>query len=445
MDTFTAAHIAEFDALHVKPYHKTTLITAGFKMPFNGDLKVVADDGWKIDQFKVYRSSLSSYTFTKARDNLSATLKAIDLEKVPDGQDTTFYGFMIEIPKVYFKPADIDAFTNNNVIATIDDELITELTEITANMTVLLTAENGWNINSFGFFTDDGSFRAFEVDPSLKTASYTGDFTKIATWVVDVTMDTPDVLNVNDIYRVDDDIARLVSGKVFEVNDGITVTKYTDYIIGLITLPLKVPDDLIVGEQTIRLNKYDTGINAELMTVDKITVDMGSIETPLIKDNFLDFTNTVTMLHLPYAKSVVIDNNYVIGETISIEYLISFYDGTAIINVKSTKTNSIVYTTNIDLNISLPFGNIETTPMNNSAKNIELGGYNGIHIPYVEVLSNAAILENGFFTIPVLDESLLSLQTGFLKVEDIELKSGATSDEKRDIINILTNGVIIND
>ena len=134
---------------------------------------------------------------------------------------------------------------------------------------------------------------------------------------------------------------------------------------------------------------------------------------------------------------------YVIDQDVTIDYIINLYDGTATINITSSKTGEIVITQNIDMGIVVPFANVDSFPTKNDPRSIKLGSDNGIETAFIEILRNESILENGFFTIPVVDETTLSTYTGFAQVEQINLKSKATSFEKDLIINQLRDGVII--
>ena len=74
---------------------------------------------------------------------------------------------------------------------------------------------------------------------------------------------------------------------------------------------------------------------------------------------------------------------------------------------------------------------------------MSLGGDNHVKTPYIEIIQNMPILGNGFFTAPIVDENSLNGYNGFAKVDDINLVSKATSNEKGTILNILKSGVII--
>ena len=225
--------------------------------------------------------------------------------------------------------------------------------------------------------------------------------------------------------------------------DGGEQIDYGKYILGLINLPFKIKHDMVVTTQNVRLGPLDTKIPANFLNSDTIRLPLGEIAVVGTKGNFLDYKDTVAMLHLPYCDSVAMDLEMVIGQTVSVEYLISLYDGTAVVNVTSSKTGDIVLTQNIDMNITIPFANINTYPSKNAADSVKLGGDNGIRTAFIELLRNDAVLESGFFTIPIVDENPLVGYTGFARVEEINLSSKATSYEKELIVNKLNAGVII--
>ena len=79
-----------------------------------------------------------------------------------------------------------------------------------------------------------------------------------------------------------------------------------------------------------------------------------------------------------------------------------------------------------------------------SNSNIKVGGQNNISTPFIEVIRNAAYLPDGTFTIPIVDEGTLT-ELGYYEVDKIKLVVNATSEEKQEIINILSQGVFIND
>ena len=155
----------------------------------------------------------------------------------------------------------------------------------------------------------------------------------------------------------------------------------------------------------------------------------------------LSFAGVNAIIHLPLAPSIVLDLEYVIGQNIQIYYLLDCYTGKATINITSTKVDGIISSTQVDIGVKIPYmANAYTAPENTG---VIAGGDNGVKFPYIELVSHDAILPNGFFTVPVVDESLISGQSGFIKIDNVELETSALGNEKAQIISLLNSGVII--
>ena len=75
--------------------------------------------------------------------------------------------------------------------------------------------------------------------------------------------------------------------------------------------------------------------------------------------------------------------------------------------------------------------------------NISVGGDNGIKTPFITIVRNESVLKDGFFTIPVIDESNLSSASGYVRVEDVNLIGDTMLTEKESIISKLKSGVIL--
>ena len=439
----TQADVDLFNAENVSLFVDGSLATVNDGFNIGDTIEFKPKDGYQIESISYRDGDGYQSSFTVADGGLSAT-------DVYDGSDMDSYTFYVvvaadpePVPDYVWLQSEID--TLENVVFTINGVLVVDGMGMFIGDTMTVTAVDGYEIVSAGYRDGDGFDIPFIVAGDYKSASLVftdaDDFNGFS--VITQFIQPPDVKGYNDIYRVTDDQMREVATASFEFFNGQTTVDFGKYIIGAIDLPFEIRPDQITGFQNIGLGESITGINAELLTTDTIRVDMGSIFVPRVKNNLLDFANTVAVLHLPYAESVMIDIDYVIGETISIEYVVSLYDGLAIINVSSSKIDGIINTRNVDLNISIPFGNIDSNPSNNDPKNVELGGDNGIKTPHIEILRNDAVLENGFFTIPIIDESALINQIGFVKVDEIELLTSATMTERNKINSLLTSGVIL--
>lgn len=324
-----------------------------------------------------------------------------------------------------------------------------------------MTVDNSLLFSSYFSFdyydVEEGVLASFIPSPDKKTitleftASDGFDIEKFdIETVIDETVAIPKKVAYNDVFILTPTQARVIATTQFSYmtsdKGGSAIVKpQGSDVIGFIELPVVVDPSLIMGVKRLMIGTSNTGIDASFLNIDQYVIDMGIISVPKLSDNILDFYKTIAVLHLPYTNPINLDIDYVMGETIGITYNVNLYDGIASVNITSTKLNAVVTTKSIKLNINVPFGKPDDNPMNNTPYNIDFGIENGVMSPYIEILRNDAILENGFFTIPMIDESVLNAQIGFVKVDEIELKTTATNSEKSDILSLLKSGVIIND
>lgn len=343
----------------------------------------------------------------------------------------------------------IDKMTANNLVAYNYDPNMDTETELYEGYNIVrgyvtVKCSQGFVIDEIAYRDDYGGTHNYEISEggNKATCFSRDDFQNI--FLITVRKLTSDVQGVNQVYELDNQGVSIISSKQFEFFTGQTTLKYGDYIIGLIKLPFTIPSDLITSEnETVKIGNYDTGVTGKLINAEKLIVDLGSITTPLKFNNSLDFMNVACVLYLPFCEPINIDNDFVIGETVSIQYIVNLYNGEMVVNVSSSKNNEIVITKNIDLNIDVPFANVKNRPPKNDSRDIKLGVDNGLRNAHIVVMRNDAILPKGFFTIPITDEKPLQGETGFLKIDEIELNVNAHDNERENIISLLTNGVIV--
>ena len=250
----------------------------------------------------------------------------------------------------------------------------------------------------------------------------------------------------NSVYVVADvDLPKITAAR-FAQPAGSTdnIVDYGRFILGLIKLPFAVDASNIVGTEQVKLGPLDTGVFAGLMNVDRLTYSLGSIAVAGSEGNLLDFADTEAVLHLPYTNPVKLDVDYVIGQTVTVDLLINLYDGTADYNITSSKLGGVVVTEKVRLDIGIPFASPDTTPGSSSLTNIDFGVANGVQTAYIEILRKGQVLPYGFFTSPVVVESTIGFQTGYVVVEDVNLKvPRATASEIAEIERLLGDGVIL--
>ncbi len=291
------------------------------------------------------------------------------------------------------------------------------------------------------------SYLDFEIDESNKIGVLTLENISNGEYIASIdeiiTTQVDNVTGSNSIYKISNQDLKKINKDRF-VNSGSNPPSVIDYgvnILGVINLPFEIDSNYIQEAETIKLGSHETSVQAPKIAVDKLFYNLGDIVVSDAVDS-IDYTNVKALLHLPYAPSLNLELDYTIGYTINVEYVIDLYTGNAVINVKSSKNDDVVITSNVDLGVNIPYIFNDTMPSTSNV-NVILGGDNHIRSPYVELVKNKSILADGFFTIPIVDENLLNTCEGFVKIEEIELQSNALSSEKSMILNALKSGVII--
>ena len=440
MNTVTKADIDRFTAEGLKFYINKVLVTGNATL--QGTLKFIANSNTVINSAKIRDWDGYDNNFTISSDKKTATYKTDSGTEYEVPTVATSSTVPIDPYLNAVKQSDIDNYTVKNVVLYVNDVIATNGTKLTG--VLKFVANSGYLIENAVIRDLDGFSNNFVLSGDSKSATFTTvTGTQYSAPTVETVMETKEVKGLNAVYELTPDLLRTFTAKRFVGFNGQNETDYGRYILGLIELPFKVPSQYVKGKQNIQLGGYDTGVDADLLSIDKITLDLGEITIPLKFNNSLDFQNVTGVLYLPYSPPITIEPKYFVGQKIGVEYIINMYNGECIINIYSTKTNGVIICQNIDLNIAIPFAQIETNPTINSASNIKIGGFNGLKQPYIEVLRNDAMLSNGFFTIPVLDEKPLQGETGFLKIDEIKLNVNAHDNECENIISLLTKGVII--
>lgn len=177
-----------------------------------------------------------------------------------------------------------------------------------------------------------------------------------------IEIDTPPTLtaltnNLVHAYKVTDSELDLVAEAMYpdyviaasDVKDAligiwnsIFFSKYVDYLLDLLILPVDVPAPHAVymkagGRFLIAANSTEPGskIASHLITQQYVDYSCGSISIDEYWVNFLDFTGTKIKLFLPYVGFVDIQPEYVIGGTLYVDYRFNICDGSFMCYVRS--------------------------------------------------------------------------------------------------------------
>lgn len=362
-----------------------------------------------------------------------------------------------------FDKANIDLLNTNFVTITVNNKPV-KIGSIVKNGDVLLAksgTRNFFNISgtvgksSINFKNPHNRHYYWVIDPYNKDdkgcAFYFNTYT--ASGVLGNNLDklvcdtepkpnvVPDQLSVNNVYKIDSSILSEVNRlRITTDPETLTPIDRGGYILSVIKLPYAIVEQP-AGVSKVKLGDVVLDVEAEVISSDVLVLDLGIVTVPDKLNNSLSYENTTALLYLPRVNPVGLDLDYVIGCDIGIKYYIDCYTGQATINITSSKIGDVVLTKFVSLGVNIPYANISSKSVDNS--NIDIGGDNGIRQPYIDIIRNESILEDGFFTIPVIDEGILEPVKGYTRIEEIELNSRATMQEKDLILSHLSSGVII--
>lgn len=340
----------------------------------------------------------------------------------------------------------IDTANNNNVLATIPQNEPFDLSPYGAEFPwepstnrIRLSIDNGEILNIYRpvgghafIFTQEGGVW---LSSTIDEINYDGEY------VVEVSSQGLVIVSpYNRLYLVDSEVIEQFANipAIVPSDEGVTSINNTDFVIALLNIPFKLDGDYLGAEIGIELGELNTGIQAPVLITDSLTINLGEIVVTGFQGNSLDYVATNYTLILPFL-SVEIDlkPEYVVDKTISVEYIIDAYSGGLTVNVYNGGDSPIV-SENSSIGREIPFKTYNTFKT-------EIGGVSGIEnrvlSAYIRV-SKQEIL-SGEFSNFVSYEGLMNEVSGYVEVDNIDLKVSAISNEKAAIIQALANGVII--
>lgn len=442
--------------------------------------KAFAGDVFKIEAISPYEINSASITGNFGNSNTP-------LAVAPDKQsasvafpETTDYQFTYSTSVIDTRyklvAADVAAINTDRWTTTIDGVKAAVGSVLTVGSVVKTTANDGYTLLPVSFEEGGSAFGANAMDGSTASewglSMTIGSGGKVATgtvttdlavgsrinWfmsakqVVPVDPEEPDVPPVvgefNNLYKVDSAIMGAINKERFRTvisgsgeNQSVDRVDYGGQILSLIGLPFEIDPSYVMEAEPVQLGDLMTKVEAPRINSDRIRVPLGSIAVPDAVDS-TDYVGVTALLYLPRLDPVSIDLEYVIGQTLTVEYLIDVYSGRATVNIASTKTGGVVVQREVDMGFNIPYINSANQSVDNP--NIQVGGDNGITKPRLDLVKSDLILPKGFYTVPVVDEGTLDGYNGYATVEFIQLDFKAPLSEKEMLTNKLNSGVIIN-
>ena len=211
------------------------------------------------------------------------------------------------------------------------------------------------------------------------------------------------------------------------------------FMLNLLSFPFSVPPNFIGEREKIVLGEHIRKTETTALKGDIIQYSLGSIEVPLKYKNAYDFYSAETTLILPYTENISLPPEYVIGATISVEYVVEVYKGTVNINVTSSKTGKPIYNGTTSIGRQIPFiaywkvlgdESIYTSVYNNQTRAI------------IEVKRKQPLqLEHGT---DVSEYGTIGDYTGYVEVTEVGLIGSTMGGyEQEQLLSILNKGVIL--
>ena len=211
------------------------------------------------------------------------------------------------------------------------------------------------------------------------------------------------------------------------------------FMLNLLSFPFSIPPEFIGEREKIVLGEHTRKTETTALKGDIIQYSLGSIVVPLKYKNAYDFYSAETTLILPYTENISLPPEYVIGATISVEYVVEVYKGTVNINVTSSKTGKPIYNGTTSIGRQIPFiaywkvlgdESIYTSVYNNQTRAI------------IEVKRKQPLqLEHGT---DVSEYGTIGDYTGYVEVTEVGLIGSTMGGyEQEQLLSILNKGVIL--
>ena len=418
--------VVEKDAHIVADPSNPETITEGSSYTF----RFTSESGWLISRCT---SNYGTATIAEDRksatvvyNNVSATLRIVltSIEEI--------------IPKVVITGTFVNAtcnYTNGEVIS--------------KEKNIIITATSGYEFKNTYHYEDNGY--SYDLVKNLEKTTLTIDTTQI-TGLSDITLNDNYVATIPvetiggfcNLYKVTEkELSQLSKVRFQKDTTSDTVVDYGSAITQLYILPLNIPAEIIGDKSNIILGSFDSQVESTLLNNYTVDYDMGAITVPAKYNNAYDFINTTCTLRVPFFNAVALDPENVVGHTISIKFTLDLYSGNVTMNVMSDFTGGIIYSATANIVTQIPFIQKQNNSVVNQLSNVFKYV---IATPVIEVVRNIPYqADNNTFGRETVQVAKLNTVHGYCEVDNVNLVTMATNDEKDSIISLLKEGVFINE
>lgn len=418
--------VVEKDAHIVADPSNPETITEGSSYTF----RFTSESGWLIS-----RCTSNNGTATIAEDRKSATV-------VYNNVSATLRIVLTSIEEIIPKVVITGTFENASCNYTNGEVISTE-------KNIIITATSGYEFKNTYHYEDNGY--TYDLVKNLEKTTLTIDTTKI-TGLSDITLNDNYVATLPvetiggfcNLYKVTEkELSQLSKVRFQKDTTSDTVVDYGSSITQLYILPLNIPAEIIGDKSNIILGSFDSQVESTLLNNYTVDYDMGSISVPAKYNNAYDFINTTCTLRVPFFNAVALDPENVVGHTISIKFTLDLYSGNVTMNVMSDFTGGIIYSATANIVTQIPFIQKQNNSVVNQLSNVFKYV---IATPVIEVVRNIPYqADNSTFGRETVQVAKLNTVHGYCEVDNVNLVTLATNDEKDAIISLLKEGVFINE
>lgn len=309
---------------------------------------------------------------------------------------------------------------------------------------IILTANNGYEFNGVYKYLCNAITSSFSVSDDKKTlsASISDGYNYKLNDEYKATKSVEKIGNFANLYYTNENELTELS-KVRFVNDSSTTVDYGSFITALYKLPFPIDSGILAEEKSkIILGNYDSNVESTRLITYKTEIDGGIISVPEKYKNVYDYLNTECILHLPHFNKMYINTEYVIGQTLTIKYIIDLYTGNVTANVYSSFIDDIIETQTQQIAENIPFIQKQNNNVVGIVSNINK---NVITTAFIEIVRNIPYDNENIFGKETIDYCVIGAKTGYIKVSDVVLNCTATVEEKEEIEQLLKEGVFINE
>lgn len=391
---------------------------------------ITANNGYEFEKTYKYKYDVITSSFNISADKTTLTTSILD-----------GFNYILNKEYVAVKKADVYKITITGTFKNCTCNY-SNGDILTSDKPITITANNGYEFTSSYTYKNDDTKITSSMQNNGTTLTCNSNANIILNKEYIAVKKVEKIGNfVNLYYTNENELTEL--SKVRFVSDSSTTVDYGSFITSLYKLPFPI-DRGILDEvkSNIILGNYDSNVKSTRLMTYKTEIDGGTIIVPEKYKNVYDYLNTECILHLPHFNKMYINSEYVIGQTLTIKYIVDLYTGNVTSNVYSSFINDIIETQTQQIAENIPFIQKQNNSIVGTVSNINK---NVITTAFIEIVRNIPYDNENIFGKKTIDYCVIGTKTGYIKVSNVVLNCTATVEEKEEIEQLLKEGVFINE